>query len=134
MRRSIEELLETPCWIIDILPERVPADGGGQYFAIERYYLTEPQYSSVRQKKTGVILKLNCYRTISLGETDIINPPPEQLAEAIRSQYVNILIEKDSMIVSDPGDTHMTLYNPDEELLRLVKAIAGGEGLFVWQP
>lgn len=26
----MEELLEKPCWIIDILPERVPERSGGQ--------------------------------------------------------------------------------------------------------
>jgi hypothetical protein len=37
----------------------------------------------------------------------------------------------DSMILSEPDDTHMTLFNPDDELLELVKLIASGEGLFV---
>lgn len=29
-------------------------------------------------------------------------------------------------------DHYMTLYNPDEELLELVRQCAGAEGLFVW--
>ena len=32
-------LLEGPYWIVDILPEQVPADAAGQYFAVERYFL-----------------------------------------------------------------------------------------------
>lgn len=35
------------------------------------------------------------------------------------------------MILSEPDDTYMTLFNPDDELLELVKLIASGEGLFV---
>ena len=39
MEKTIDELLQAPYWIVDILPEQVPADGPGQYFAVERYYL-----------------------------------------------------------------------------------------------
>ena len=38
------------------------------------------------------------------------------------------------MLLSEPDDTHMTLFHPDEELLNLVKTLAVGEGLYVWQP
>ena len=40
----------------------------------------------------------------------------------------------DSMIVSEPDGTYMTIYNPDEKLLELIKVISNGEGLFVWKP
>ena len=40
MRMSIEELLEKPYWIVDILPEQVKQDSPGQYFAVEKYFLT----------------------------------------------------------------------------------------------
>ena len=32
-----EELLQSPYWIIDILPSQVPKDSPGQYFTIEEY-------------------------------------------------------------------------------------------------
>ena len=37
----IEELLQTPYWIIDILPKQVPKDSPGQYFAVEDFFLKE---------------------------------------------------------------------------------------------
>ena len=40
------ELLEGPYWIVDILPEQVPADAAGQYFAVERYFL-QPERKSL---------------------------------------------------------------------------------------
>ena len=40
----------------------------------------------------------------------------------------------DSMILSEPDDTHLTLFNPDEKLLGLIKTLASSEGLFVWKP
>ena len=35
---TIEEYLNKPYWVIDILPKQVPADSKGQYFRIEKYY------------------------------------------------------------------------------------------------
>ena len=35
----VEALLEKPCWVLDFLPQRVPADSPGQYFAVEAYLL-----------------------------------------------------------------------------------------------
>ena len=31
-----ERLLEAPYWVIDVLPEQIPADADGQYFAVEK--------------------------------------------------------------------------------------------------
>lgn len=66
MGMTIEELLETPYWIIDILPKQVPADGPGQYFTIESYYLKGRRLEAIKQKHINVMLKLNCYRRISI--------------------------------------------------------------------
>ena len=126
----MEELLQTPYWIIDILPKQVPKDSPGQYFAIEKYFRKE-QMAVIRQKHAHVILKLNCYRDIELdGEK---NPEPVRIAEAI-SQRITYIITGGAMILSEPDDTHMTLFNPDGELLGLVKELASAEGLFVWKP
>jgi hypothetical protein len=58
MSKTIEELLNTPYWIIDILPKQVPAGSAGQYFAIEKY-LRETQLSDIKKKHVNLILKLN---------------------------------------------------------------------------
>ena len=132
MKRSIGELLLTPYWIIDILPEQVPKDSPGQYFAVEKYYLAGDRLADIKQKHINVILKLNCYRDISLDEESSLNPPPERIAEEMRSRYLCIMTGG-SMIISEPDDTYMTLYNPDKKLLELIRTLASGEGLFVWK-
>ncbi len=38
--KIVEELLKKPCYVIDILPERVPADSKGQFLAVEHYFLS----------------------------------------------------------------------------------------------
>ena len=131
MSKTIEELLNTPYWIIDILPKQVPAGSAGQYFAIEKY-LRETQLSDIKKKHVNLILKLNCYKDISLDEDKEINISPEKIADAIYKRYVNIMVD-DAMIVSEPEDTYLTIYNPDEDLLTLIRELASGEGMFVWK-
>ncbi len=126
---KIEELLNKPYWIIDILPKQVPKDSPGQYFTIENYLLNE-QRDRIKQKHLNVILKLNCYMDISID--DEINPSPERIKEIISDRYVYIML-KDAMILSEPDDTHMTVFDPDDDLLKLLKEISASEGLYVWE-
>ncbi|MBR2742722.1 MAG: hypothetical protein IKD89_03940 [Clostridia bacterium] len=133
MNKSIDELLRAPYWIIDILPMQVPKDSPGQYFAVEKYYLSRPRLSEIKKKHVDTVLKLNCFVSLSLDEETDLNPPPERIEEAVTGRHVNIMLG-DSMLVSKPDETYMTLYNPDEELLRLIRVISSGEGLYVWRP
>ena len=133
MKDRIEELLQSPYWIIDILPAQVPKDSAGQYFAVEKYFLQDKMLEEIKQKHINVILKLNCYRDIHIAEELSANPSPEHIAQEMRKRYL-YMITGESMILSEPDDTHMTVYNPDPQLLDLIKAIASSEGLFVWKP
>ena len=40
----------------------------------------------------------------------------------------------EAMIVSEPDDTCLTVYGPDEALLELLRMLAAGEGMYLWQP
>ena len=131
MEKTIDELLQSPCWIIDILPEQVPADGPGQYFAVEKYFLQKDRLAAIKERHVNVLLKLNCYRWLSVDGA--ANPPPARLAAAATSRTLCLRVDG-ALILSEPDDTHMTLFDPDEKLLALVRALAAGEGLFVWQP
>ena len=128
---KIEALLEAPYWIIDILPEQVPENSGGQYFAVEEYFLHEPQRSAIKQKHANVILKLNCYEDIFIESE--MNPVPKSIVKAIKARHIDVILD-DALITSEPDETYITVYNVNEELLALLKRIAASEGLFVWKP
>lgn len=130
---TIDELLQTPYWVIDMLPAQVPADASGQYFAIEEYFLQKPQLNAIKQRHINVVLKLNCYRSLSIDEEAQANPSPERIAREMRDRHVCLMVDE-AMVMSEPDDATMTVFNPDEELLRLIEALAASEGLFVWQP
>lgn len=133
MNKTVEELLQSPCWIIDILPFQVPQDSPGQYFAVEKYFLQDTGIKEIKQKHINLILKLNCFRDISIDGQTAINPSPEQIAKEMQTRFLYIMTGE-SMILSEPDDTHLTVFNPDAQLLELLRQIAPGEGLFVWKP
>ena len=133
MRKTIEELLETPYWVADILPEQVKSNSAGQYFSVERYLMREPRRTEVKRRHAELVLKLNCYYDVSLDEETEHNPPPERIETAVLSRHVCVLLG-DSLIISDPDDTNLTIYNPDERLLSLLDKLCAGAGLYLWQP
>ncbi|MBR4344031.1 MAG: hypothetical protein IKP88_15260 [Lachnospiraceae bacterium] len=129
---KIEKLLNTECWIIDILPKRVSKERAGQYAALERELLHTDEF---RVKLFQVLLKLNCYygfKAILPDGEEIDDISGERLKELVGYRYIQILIG-DSLIVSDPDDMYMSLFNPPDNMLELVTKIAESEGMFVWK-
>ena len=129
----MDEYLQRPYWVIDILPKQVPKGSPGQYFAVESYFRKGERFAAIKQKHINVILKLNCYRQISIDGEPAVNPPPEHIAEEMRHRDLYLLVD-DAVILSERDDTYMTVFNPDEKLLRLIRTLAAAEGLFVWKP
>lgn len=143
----VEELLLAPYWVIDVLPYRVPANSGGQYFAVEEYLLEQPQIDDIRKKMAEVILKLNCYTDlqVSRGPRDdwATNPKPDQLAGWIRecvpsnemaADHINFVIQSEyALITLNRDDTYLTVYGASPELRELLAALATSAGLFMWK-
>ena len=139
---TIEEYLNKPYWVIDILPKQVPADRKGQYFRIERYFLELPQIDNIYRKFINILLKLNCYEDIDVshnGEERITNPDPHELEAALlkcmtdKQLFYIILRSADVLITVSSDDTYMTVYNPTEEMTELIGSLVRSEGLFMWK-
>ena len=133
VKKTVEELLQCPYWIVDILPSQVPKDSPGQFFSVEEYFLQGDRIEEIKQKHIDLVLKLNCYRDISISDETVVNPLPKHIADEMKKRYLYIMLGE-SMILSEPDDTHLTVFNPDSQLLELIRQIASGEGLFVWKP
>ena len=139
---KIDELLNKPCYVIDILPKRVEKDNGGQYFAVEDYYQRKTESIKIFQKFKDIMLKLNCYYDFQVCYQDrcSINPSPDKLAEWImqcgisKNKHLNIYIEtEDALITVNNGHLYLGLYNLNENLIALARELARSEGLFVWK-
>ncbi len=132
MNGSAEELFGKPYVIVDVLPRQVPKDSPGRYFAVEAYYLREPRITEVKKRHASLLVKLYCYRDLTLDdETDA--PDPERVAEAVMRRHVRIMTGE-SMIVSAPDELYLTVYAPDAELTELLGRLCAGEGLYLWGP
>ena len=134
----IDRYLEQPCWIIDVFPKQVPLAHGDQYFKVEKYYLSHPQIDDMCRKFAKVLIRLSCYYEIIIvliTEEEIDNPNPETIEHLMseREPVFVILKSADAMISVSGEDTYLALYNPDAELLDLVRDLATSEGLFVWK-
>ena len=139
--KIVELLLDAPYWVIDLLPKQVPQEGGGQFFAVEQYYLKEPQHGRLCGQFADVLLKLNCYHDLHVSHDEewVKNPEPATLVawltEALRHGHLCALIDDgDALITASGGDIHVTFYNPLPDLLELVGKLATASGLFLWQP
>ena len=139
---SIDELLEQPYYVMDILPRRVPADSGGQYFKVEEFYLKD--MARLSRQYADVLLKLNCYYDLAFShdaEHWQLNPEPMKIVRMVKAclseeptdWFLYVKLAEDSMLLTLQRDTtHMTLYNPTDEFLQLLCQLGSAEGLFVW--
>lgn len=129
-------------WIIDILPKQVPSDSAGRYFTIEKYF--RKHLDDLIRKFASILVKLNCYRELQVSQDggDSWNGDfsPEELEPFLQDTascpfplYFRVK-PSDALLAFEGDDHYMTLYEPDPELLELVRQLASAEGLFVWTP
>ena len=138
---DVDDLLQKPYWVIDLLPSQVPADAEGQFFAVEPLLLEGQRGEELRRRFASVLLMVNCYHDLVVfrgedtrGKT---NPRPDKLEKWVmrNREHLCIALPSEQALIVVPADsTCMTLYNPAAPLLDEVRAIASACGLFVWQP
>lgn len=128
-------------WIIDILPKQVPPGSPGRYFAIERYFLS--RMDDLCRKFADLLNKVNCYFELEVCldcETFSGDFAPKDLERYLREAgtsdcplYIRIN-HADALFAFAGAEHYLTLYEPDPELLELVRLLAPADGLFVWSP
>ena len=136
----IDNFFDKEYWVVDFLPKQVPENAGGRFFSVEDYYLEPSRYAVLRERFCEVLLKLYCYYNLRLFIGDdtegLFNPEPEKLADLVKGNHDNLCIligASDALITLSRDDTCMTVYAPSEDLLELIRALAGAVGLFVWK-
>ena len=137
----IDHFFDKEYWVVDFLPKQVPENASGRFFSVEQYYLEPSRYAVLREQFVEILLKLYCYYDLRLFVDDdtegVADPEPELLASRIKDNQYNlcILIEtSEALITLGRDDTHMTVYAPTNDLLELIRMLAGAVGLFVWKP
>ena len=136
----IDDFFDKEYWVVDFLPKQVPENGGGRFFSVEQYYLEPSRYAVLREQFSDIILKLYCYYDLRLFIGDdtegLFNPDPERLANLVKGNRGNLCIlvgTSEALVTLSRDDMCMTVYAPAENLLELIRALAGAVGLFVWK-
>ena len=127
---QIECLLKKSFWVVDFLPEQVSAERSKQYFAVEEFCGKGRYINQLYQKFTYLVIKLSCYFDID-G-----NPSPKIIFESVNgcttNGYANFLFaDEDVLVTLNGGDLYMTVYNPNERFLHLLRSLVASEGLFL---
>ena len=137
----IDIFFEKEYWVVDFLPKQVPENAGGSFFSVEDYYLEPSRYAVLRERFSDILLKLYCYYDLHLFIGDdtegLFNPEPEKLVSHIMDNQGNLCIlvgASEALITLGRDDTNLTVYAPTEDLLQLIRTLAGAVGLFVWKP
>ena len=79
-------------------------------------------------------MKLRCYYDLKVVMPDgkvVDGISAQALKELVGHKYIQILFD-DALLVSDPNDMYMSLFNPSKEVLEIVKGITGSEGICLW--
>ncbi len=140
MEEAVERLLEEPYWIVDLLPEQVPADSPGSYFRVEEYYRQGKRFKELKSRYADMLLKLCCYYDVRMmtasREEPLKDPSPAGIAAgAEKERWMNLLFPaEDALITLNREDLYMTVYHPSDNLLATVQKLANAAGLFLWQP
>ena len=138
IEKEIDELLEKDCYVIDFLPFQVSEDSSGQYFKVEKYYLNHYEEYGFKEKFINILLKIMCYYQVSIYWNEWTNKPtPEQFVKIVndylktRTSVISVVIpEKEALIQFEWDSLNMQVFNPDEELSKLLKQVSLSEGLF----
>ena len=140
MKYEIDDYFDMPYRLIDILPERVPADASGQYFRIEQFYMQPEEKRRIFRRFADLVLKLNCLYSIQLMEASsgsvIAEPSPALLHEKIMgcaeavSAWLILIPKADAVIALDSDSLYLTVYHPSDALSALLGQLSAAEGLF----
>ena len=140
---QLDRLIEAPVYVIDFLPEPVPASRGRVWRKAEKWFSTRREYRRLYRKFLRLLIKLSCFCdfAVSYGPDWEEHPSPKRLEELVnkctgrRKGYFNLLLDQDrAMIILNGDDLYLSVYGPDLRLRRLLCRLAQSEGLFLRQP
>ena len=137
----IEHLIDGPYWVADILPKRVPAGKPDRYFDVEKYFLQKDRIREIYRRYAEILIRLNCYygMAVSFDQGETWEEDPELAAfvqkvlEAPETAQLRVLFPaQNAMIDLDLGYTDLAVYDPDSNILDLLRPMLLAEGFFLW--
>lgn len=135
--QRVEELLEAEYWLLDVLPEQVPADAGGSYFAVEELLRSGQHRKEFADRFARTILRMLCYWDAEVWCGEWLASSPAEVEGLVRSLMEKqtgtmdlFFPEEDALLLLNGDDLYMTVYHPSEEMRTRMSALASSEGLY----
>lgn len=143
---QIDLLLEENAWVVDVLPEQVPAERGSRYAMFETYMDNPEMTEAFCGKLNSILTKLYCYHDLAiyLPAEEIVTEQPQitEIILAVRACLLGeekrdavteflVRVRKPALLMLCRQDFYMTIFGADDEQLRLIRLLAASEGLFV---
>ncbi len=73
--RKLEELLQTPCYFIDFLPQPIPPAALSQFRTIQHHLLNSDKRQEIKNRIVNILLKLLCFFLLASCGTAGRNSP-----------------------------------------------------------
>lgn len=137
---KVQELMNKPCWVLDMLPQRVEETADSHFFDVECYLLNREKRLEMKNRYVNILLKLMCYyRVFILWDGWNKHPKPEDIEGAIGTIMENcsgtlhvLFLREDALLIFAWDCLHLSLYNGLGTMLGLAEKIALSEGFFCW--
>lgn len=134
--QRVEELLEMEYWLLDVLPEQVPAEKGDAWFAVEEQ-LQSGHRNEFTDRFVRVLLRMLCYWKADAWCGEWYEGSPERVEALVRrlmeaqARTLDLYFpEEDALLLLNGDDLYMTVYHPSADMLSKMEALASSEGLF----
>ena len=135
--RRLEELLQTPCYFIDFLPQPIPPAALSQFRTIQHHLLNSEKRQEIKNRIVNILLKLLCFfPAFALWDGWKEQSSPQLIEQAVDTVMENhsgslylLFWQEESLLVF----VSLSLYHPSQQLLDLAQTIARSEGFFLYQ-
>ena len=139
--RKLEELLQTPCYFIDFLPQPIPPAALSQFRTIQHHLLNSEKRQEIKNRIVNILLKLLCFfPACVLWDGWKEKPSPQLIEQAVDTGMENhsgslylLFWQEESLLVFEWDTLSLSLYHPSQQLLNLAQTIARSEGFFLYQ-
>ena len=140
----LESLLEEPCLIIDVMPERVPKDSS-TFWEVEDLLLEDKdEMELLASKFRRIVLKLACYFGFEAFDTargewqedGSADELSESIVEVVEGGVGGIAVlfpSEECLLFVEGGSLNMTAHGTNKRFRELLAKLAKSEGLFCWE-
>lgn len=140
--RMLEAVLAGPCYVIDILPERVEEGDPVHFFEqAEQYFLSGKELGKTAKACSHIIIKTLCYfdfrvyenRWLKQVSCEELDRRVKKIIKSRRGTLTVFLPGELAAIQIVGGVLNLSVYQPSVRMIGIMSKLAHSEGMFWWK-